>query len=165
MMLENKKVHNQQWWPSQIINRVNGHNFEIGLHNDKVKFGLIPSSVSLIKKIFKDFQFFKPMTTILDIGQGHQTQFQKRNIQDWFNLAQRNKIQKVNGRQKPNVGGKKSTKNVYTKIKHFSLVVVQHLSREVIQIYLSATVLHNASFILWQYVYPNIKVCKPSFSE
>ena len=88
--------------------------------------------VYLNKKIFKDFRFFnqsEAMTAILDIGQGHQTQFQKRNIVSKIGSIwpRGSKCKKVNGRQKPNVGGKKSAKNVNTKIKHFSLVVIQHV--------------------------------------
>jgi hypothetical protein len=44
----------------------------------------------VLKKIFKDFQFFnqsEAMAAILDVGQGHQTQ-KEYHISVWSNLTQ-----------------------------------------------------------------------------
>ena len=71
--LGNKKLQNKQWWPSWIID-----NF--GRGPSKVYFDQIwfHSSDSV-----EDFQFFNQsevMPALLEVGQGHQTQFWKRTI-------------------------------------------------------------------------------------
>lgn len=76
-------LHNQTWWPSCIIDRVNG--YERGPTIQGV-FGsnVVSFHPVVLKKILKAFQFFhtsETLAVILDVGQGDWTQFWKRTIQ------------------------------------------------------------------------------------
>ena len=78
MIMLETKLHHQPWWPSWIIDGFKRCNFGRGL------FG--PNLVSLhpvvLNNIFlKDFHIFNKsemMAAILDLGQGHRTQFWKK---------------------------------------------------------------------------------------
>ena len=76
IMLENQKLYNQLWRRSWMIDGINGRNFGRGLSKEYLDQILFFLTVFLLKKIFKDLQFYnqsEAIVAILDIGQDHQT--------------------------------------------------------------------------------------------
>ena len=73
---------NQPWWPSWIIVGFKRRNF--GREHPRTiwtKLNLVSFHPVVLNTIFKDFQFFyksESMAAILDLGQGHRTQFWKK---------------------------------------------------------------------------------------